>query len=231
MFHAPSSFVALAARKAVALLLLLSLSATTLLAAPEAPVSIYNSVGGIKEEISHAISRGDFSLNVFSLEGVKAWLAKLGKKQQALDRIVIQPVNGDGTLTVMQGERVVFSATGYAGDDAVGGIDFNWSAQDSEQKHLAQNLIAGVFEPRRPGVYVITARTEDGQQAQVTVNVYFNEGYGVQRLLEKDDADRTAKEKETVAAMVANGDLMTRAFRRRNYTTPTARGSFTRSTS
>ena len=68
MFPAPSSFVALAARKAVALLLLLSLSSTTLLAGPEASVSIYNGISGIKQDTSHAIVTGSLSLNVFSLE-------------------------------------------------------------------------------------------------------------------------------------------------------------------
>jgi len=68
MSPSPSSFVALATRKAVAFLLLLSLSTTTLLAAPEASVSIYNSVSGIKQDISHAIVTGSLSLNVFSLE-------------------------------------------------------------------------------------------------------------------------------------------------------------------
>ena len=115
-------------------------------------MTVYNSVGGIKQQILHKLATTDFGASIFSLDSIKAWLKKLGKKQQALDRIAISPTNGDGTLTIMQGERVVFAATGYAGEDAIGGIDFKWSAQDAERKRPARNLIAGVFEAGRPGV-------------------------------------------------------------------------------
>ncbi|HEV8483042.1 MAG TPA: hypothetical protein VGV87_05745, partial [Blastocatellia bacterium] len=76
-----------------------------------------------------------------------------------------------GDLKVRLGERVMFEAVAY--DKAgvpVGGIDFQWEAQDVGRKLRARISPRGEFEARIPGTVIVTA-VGAGQKAQTTIYV------------------------------------------------------------
>lgn len=197
-------------QRITALLLLACLSSTTLLAVPEAPTTIYNGLGELEEDLSHKIAVTDFRANLISLDAVASFFRMVVGREQAFDRIAISPHTEDGSLTTMQGERVDFCVAAYSDGKPVGGIDFKWTVEDVSRKSPPRALTAGIFQPRRPGTYAVTATSADGQSARVMVDVYFNEGYSVRRLLEKNDADRSSAERQGIAAMRAKGYLTSR---------------------
>ncbi len=182
----------------------------SIFASPEAGQYMEASFTNLTQQIRHEIGRGWLSTTMFAPDSVKKWLTKLGKKQTALDRIVINPSGENGTVSMLDGDRTVFSATAIAGELPVGGIDFKWTVSAANGQHTG-SLIAGVFEPKHWGLYTITAATVDGHQASVTVKVYPNQGVGVSRLLAKRDADLTENERAAIAAMRANGHLLSRS--------------------
>lgn len=173
--------------KTIGLIAIVSLlTTTTFAAAPQATESFVVRLSELKQDIIHSLSVNNISTNAFSLSAIRDWLPKpRSTKSQTVDRIVIRPVDTTGSLTVMQGERVVFSATGYSGDKPTGGINVTWTVQDAQKSKPARSLIADVFEARRHGAYIVTATSEDGLQAFITVNVIVNQGYGLARLLQK----------------------------------------------
>ena len=188
------------------------LTSTTFAAAPQAGQTFIVQLSELRQDIRHSLTSSNFGANIFSFDTVWDWLSKPGTKKQTADRIVIRPTDDTGGLTIMQGERVIFSATGYSGDTALGGVNFKWTAQDAAQKKPARNLVAGVFEAKRPGAYIVTAISEDGPQASITVNVNFDEGYGIRRLFQKPDSQRTTAERQGIAAMQTKGELTSRSI-------------------
>jgi len=197
-------------QKAIALVVLVCLSSTATLAVPEAPVTLYSTIVELKEDLHHNLAKNGFGTSIFSFNSLLEWVASFGSKRRVIDRIVISPADENGSLSVMQGERVTFAATGYSGEDAVNGLSFKWGVQDEAQKRPKKELNGSSFQAIRPGAFVVTATAENGQQAQITVTVKFNEGYGIQRLIEKKDSDRTSEERQGIATMVQKGYLTSR---------------------
>ncbi|MEP6850421.1 MAG: RHS repeat-associated core domain-containing protein [Acidobacteriota bacterium] len=205
----------LSPRKVYSVLLLISLLANSSFAAPEEPISLYNGLFEAKQDLSHAWASSTFGSAFLFFDSVRSWLSTIGTKRTTPDRIVIEPYKEDGGLTIMQGEKVVFSAIGYSGDDAVSGISFKWTVQDEGRTTQTRDLIAGVFEPIRSGRYIVTAIADSGQQAQINVSVYYNENYFLQKLLGKPVAERTERESQVIAALIQHGDLATREINSR----------------
>jgi hypothetical protein len=104
-------------RKLAAAALLVSLFSNTLFAAPDSIKSMFDGSFEIKEDIRYSLARNGVSFSVPSIDTILGMFSGTGGKRPTAERIVIQPANADGTLAVMQGERVTFGATGFIGDD------------------------------------------------------------------------------------------------------------------
>ncbi len=198
------------ANKFAASLLVLILLGQSILASPDAGQYLDVSFTNLSADISREIQREWLGMTMFAPQAIKAWIPKLSKRDVALDRIIIRPSGENGTVSMLNGERLIFSATGIVGEQPIGGIGFRWTVRASSGERTG-SLIGGIFEPKHWGIYTVTAMTAGGQQASVTVKVYPNQGVGVARLLAKRDADLTDNERAAIAAIRSNGHLISRS--------------------
>lgn len=89
----------------------------------------------------------------------------------AIARIQIFP----GSVTVEQGEQIVFSAVAYDAEKApVSGVDFEWTVADTGRGLAPRPLRNGHFKAPAPGTFTVTVQG-NGQQSQevITVNRSF----------------------------------------------------------
>jgi len=203
-------------RRIIVFALLGSLLSNTLFAAPESILEIYNRTGVIEAEFIRVLQGSGVGFNSLFLGSIYKWLPEFGKKGQEFERIIIEPSKEDGTLRVMQGEKVVFSATAYSGENPVNGVSFRWTVQDENREQALRMLDGGVFQMGKPGRYIVTAAAESGQQSQVLVSVIFSEGYHLQKIIDKDPGERTERENRIIASMTEHQFLEGRHISSRN---------------
>lgn len=132
-----------------------------------------------------------------------------------IDRIVIKP----GALTVMQGQRVSFTAAAFNGDASIGGVTFEWSIRDNAGQGTFRRLASGNFEAKRPGSFIVKA-SYGGRGAQVSLTVVRDREFAVTRILRTPEAQRTEAQRQEIERLRAAGLLTTRATdSRRSYPT------------
>jgi hypothetical protein len=119
------------------------------------------------------------------------------------------PSDEKGELTIMQGEKINFTAVGLQKGQPASGLQFTWSITDTLRKRPAKKLNNGVFEAKIPGTFIIVAETQ-GVQSQINVTVLPNEGYGVQKLLQKSEAETNDKEKQGLAKLKTENKVVSR---------------------
>ncbi|HRH44134.1 MAG TPA: hypothetical protein PKY82_21055, partial [Pyrinomonadaceae bacterium] len=129
--------------------------------------------------------------------------------QQRVERIVILPTSENNTLTVMQGETVNFTAVALNREQPVSGAPFKWSYTYVSRNRPPKTMNNGTFIARSPGKYLITASAQ-GVQGQVTLLVNPNEGYGLQKLLQKPENQRTERERQNLSTMLGKAEVSTR---------------------
>ena len=218
MSHSASLAKAIHPRQTAAVLLFISLLTNSLFAAPESILYSVNRVEGIGQDLQHFVASTNLWASLLSFDTFKDWLRKIGKRQDALDRIVISPNNEDG-LTIMQDEPVVLSAIGVIGEEPVNGVGFKWAYQDAARTRPVVPMMAGIFRSRKTGRYVVIATAENGQQASINVSVIFNEGAATKRIIEKNPDTRTPEENQFVAKLVERGAIQSREISStKNYT-------------
>lgn len=172
-------------QKLVSLFLIVNIFSTFALAMPGSSHSIAVSTGELRQDARFGLARNNFGLSLFSggiLSSVLNYFSPAQKK--SADRIVILPSGENDELTILQGERINFTAIGLSGDQPVSGLSFDWSITETSGKQSLKPLNNGIFIAERPGIYVIIANS-GGSQSQVTVKVMPNEGIGIQQLLTK----------------------------------------------
>jgi len=203
-------------RKIIVSAILCSLLSNTIFAAPESMLEIYNRTGVIASDFVRVLNVNGIGFNSLSFETIYKLLPEFGNKRPEIERIVIEPSKEDGTLRVMQGEKVVFSATAYSGENPINGIGFRWTVQDENREQSAAVLDGGIFQKPKPGRYIVTASAESGQQTQVLVTVIFSEGYHLQKIIDKNPEARTEREKRIIASMTEHQFLEDRQISSRN---------------
>lgn len=153
---------------------------------PAAPQTIAASAGEIGQDIRFTYLSTNFAA---SLGG---WTNNLlmffaPKKQQVspISRIEIQP---GGDVKIRQGEPINFTAVAYSSKgNPIGGLKFDWTAEDVGRSLQARSLATGIFTAEAPGTFVITAKTE-GYQAQVTVTVEENKALVILKKIKANEA-------------------------------------------
>lgn len=97
--------------------------------------------------------------------------AKPQEKQRDRDARVSQIKIYPGDLTLQVDERVTFAAVAYDSDrSTVGGVKFQWSAQDEGRSRRVRVSQAGDFEALVPGTFKVTAEGA-GRRAHVKITV------------------------------------------------------------
>ncbi|MGB7069052.1 MAG: hypothetical protein WBD22_06115 [Pyrinomonadaceae bacterium] len=190
--------------------LIVAFFVNTAFAAPEATRFVVVSAENFAHDAQQALLAVDLS-------GIKSWpslilsFVKGHKARARIDGIEIKP----GDITLMQGEEVDFTAIAVGGEQTVGGVMFRWTVMNADGSSQPRRLNNGHFKATRPGEYIVTASAE-GRQAQTTITVRRNDGYGISRILRKRDSERTEEERRQVAQWRASGALTTREISSRN---------------
>lgn len=192
-------------------MLLISIFGTsTFAASPGIGRAMLVSINEIGQDIRFSLLAGGFGNSFFS-RSILGFFSRTPnrtpkRKQQSVERIVILP----GDPTVLQGEKINFTALGLGRDDeSVGGLQFNWSVTDAGRKLAARPLPNGNFTAYAPGTFIVVAETL-GKQVQATITVRENPGYHIRKALERDEKDRPEKEKQFLKKLTDKGALKTR---------------------
>lgn len=190
-------------------LLIVCMLTVPVLAVPETPKVLLVTFDELKNDIRYAVASNGVGMSFMWFDTLKELISGTKGKQEVLERIEIQPVNGDNTLTIVQGQTVDFSAIGYRNGQAANAINFEWTIATSDGTGSPRKLNNGRFTATRPGVYTVTA-TGEGSQGSITVRVNLNEGYYVQKKLNKPDSERSDRERQIIQTMKERGILVTR---------------------
>ena len=207
-------------QRVVSLILMTCLLSSTVFAAPNASQMITGTFRGIQQDIRFSLMSANFGANLFSFETLALFLKPFSgkKKQQGPERIVILPRgNGEnGELTVMQGEKINFTAVGLGRDDQpLSGLPFKWTIQDTYRNRPARPLNNGTFTASTHGTFLVTAETL-GRQGQITVTVKPNEGYLLQKTLLKTEPERSEREKQSLGELKNKGAIVSREISSKN---------------
>ncbi|CAN5514899.1 hypothetical protein BH18ACI1_BH18ACI1_18410 [soil metagenome] len=134
---------------------------------PVAAQAVIGAAGNFIQDVRFGFFSGKWAIN-FPGWFAGAFLSTGSSNQNpSVARIQILP----GSVTVNQGEQVVFTAIGYdAQDEPLSGLDFKWKVTDTGRGRAARPLLDSRFNARIPGTFTITAK-KGNQTAQVTVTV------------------------------------------------------------
>jgi len=158
-----SGFLRTAYIKAVSAFLIISILVTT---TPSAPLVAPGLVSGWYQDIRFSFLYNSLA-TIFAPNITKNILKKQAPRSATVNEIRIFP----GSVTVTQGEQVVFSAIGYDSRKApLNGIKFNWSSKDAEGKSAPRQLPNSIFKANAPGTFTVTAEFQ-GISSEVTVTV------------------------------------------------------------
>ena len=180
---------------------------------PAAPVGLATAISEIGQDIRYSYLSGNLGANLLSWN-LLGFLIKtpVKKKQQKVERIFILPAGTgeNGGLTVLQGEKINFSAVGVGGDaQPISGLQFKWSVTDTTRNRPARPLSHGNFTAETPGIFIVAVEAS-GRQSQITITVNPSEGYGMQKLMQKDEAARSDKQRQQLGAFKEKGMLVSR---------------------
>jgi RHS repeat-associated protein len=196
-------------QKLVCIVLLTSLfSMPVLAAAPDVPRTITAALGEINQDVRFNLASGNIGTNILSRHTLELILRPFStKKQTAPKSVVILP--GDD-ISVLQGEKINFSGIGLDGDNQpMSGLEFKWTVQDTGRNRPVKSLPDGTFTASVSGTFLVIAESR-GKQARATITVNPNEGYFVQKMLQKGEAEKSDKEKQQTGDLKEKGILVSR---------------------
>ncbi len=135
---------------------------------PAAPQTIVGAVNNFTQDVRFGFFSGDWAVNFPGWFAGAFLSAGSSNQNPSVARIQILP----GSVTVNQGEQVIFSAIGYdAQNEPLSGLDFKWKVSDTGRGRAARPLLDSRFKARIPGTFTITVkRANQTAQATVTVN-------------------------------------------------------------
>jgi hypothetical protein len=204
--------------RSLSLLLILTIFSTSVLGSPDSGKSIIVSFSEQKKAVEFRLATTEFGSYLQTVLPSRFFgflFSGLRSRQQRVERIIIEPGDEKGNLTILQGQRITFVAIGLAGGRPVNGLAFKWSVEDVLRARPSRQLSNGIFEANNPGKFAIGV-SAGGVQSYVNVTVLPNEGLGLQRLLQKSDESRNSKENQTLGKMRAENKLITREISSRN---------------
>ena len=171
--------------------LIFTIFSTTVFASPNSARTMVVTADEYKKSVQFAMATNDFGGSLASsvFTDVYGFFFKLLSRKPKPDQVVILPNQDEkGTLTVVQGETVNFTAIGLLKNEPVSGLQFRWSITDVGRNRQPRPLNNGNFVAKAPGNYVISAES-DGGQAQVNVTVVGNEGFFLKKLLNNEKSE------------------------------------------
>ncbi|HEX8130206.1 MAG TPA: PKD domain-containing protein [Pyrinomonadaceae bacterium] len=156
--------------RAFSILMTLCLLTTSTPAAPQVAAQVAT---GFAADVNFWRISGAATELLSRLRGRPAVAQKGQAERDALvARITISP----GDVTIRTGERMMFAALAYTRDDVpVGGVRFEWRAQDLARGRGKQVKRSGEFVSQVPGKFRVTAEGA-GSRAQVLVTVVGDDG-------------------------------------------------------
>ncbi|MEK7856472.1 MAG: hypothetical protein AAB288_10300, partial [Acidobacteriota bacterium] len=130
------------------------------------------------------------------------------RKAPKITSIEIQPADA----TVMQGETINFAGIARSAEGAVAAVQYRWTfTREGDTEPGARGFRNGVFNANRPGRYVITA-TGNGTHGQTTLTVYPNEGYGVQKKLQRSESEWSDRNRQIFQQLTERGIVSKRSI-------------------
>ncbi len=161
-------------------------------------------------DIRYAISSSGLSTTPKWASSVLAFfIGDVEKKADAVLRIEVHPKDADGSLSILQGQTVNFTAVAYGQEDPISGKSFEWSIEEAQREGSQRRLPNGVFKANRPGSYHVTTLT-DGIRGSLSITVSRNDATGLDRILRKPDSERDDRERGAVQRLREAGRLVTR---------------------
>jgi RHS repeat-associated protein len=172
-----AGFVRCRARRAVVLILLLSLLSTAM---PAAPQTMMRLTSDLSTSLSFWYHHRGWDAKLMQIRGRGRAADKSQERQEdrsaRISRVEIFP----GDVTIQVDEQVFFAAVAYDQQGrAIGGASVTWSCLDEGRNRAASISQRGDFLGSTPGKFNVTAETSGGKRAHVRVTV--TEGAGRKR--------------------------------------------------
>ena len=202
-------------QRLVSVILIISIFSTFTFAMPGASRNVAVSANELGEDVRFGLAAKNYGLSLFSTDILSSVLRYFKSDQKTVEQIIILPSDENESLTILQGEKINFTAIGLSENQPISGLSFDWSVVDTSGNRSPKPLNNGIFNAEHKGIFVVTASV-GGSQSQITVKVMPNEGIGVQKILTKNNVAKKEKERQYLSKIRTENKLIDREINSKN---------------